>query len=176
MTLSYEDFPIGPSPQVPSACDASGAISEIPRSENSGVSTSILTDQLHCFLAPIVLIFILEFYIMLNLGEKKIYCLKTYNEKDGKPLSYWTSLLLLLLSRVSHVDLPIFPGSSFQGFLLISLSSFIHFIEIWTSVTEYGHVPVIVYVEGGVIKMKYAILAFVWVPTAKAELEKKAFL
>ena len=29
---------------------------------------------------------------------------------------------------------------------------------------------------GGVIKMKYAILAFVWVPTAKAELEKKAFL
>lgn len=154
MTLSYEDFPVGPSPQVPSACDASGAMSEIPRSENSGVSTSIQTDQLHCFLAPIVLIFILEFYIMLNLGKKKkIYCPKTYNEKDGKPLSYWMSLLLLLLNRVSRVDLPIFPGSSFQGFLLTSLSSFIHFIEIWTSVTEYGHVPVIVYVcvggEGG---------------------------
>lgn len=55
----------------------------------------------------------------------------------------------LLLSPVSRVDLPIFPGSSFQGFLLTSLSSFIHFIEIWTSVTEYGHVPVIVYVCGG---------------------------
>ena len=52
MTLSYKDFPIDPSPWVPSACDASGAMSEILRSENSGVSSSIQTDQLHCFLAP----------------------------------------------------------------------------------------------------------------------------
>lgn len=50
----------------------------------------IQTDPLLLLLAPIVLIFILEFYIAVEFREKKkIYCLKTYNEKDGKkPLSY----------------------------------------------------------------------------------------
>lgn len=177
MTLSYEDFPVGPSPQVPSACDASGAMSEIPRSENSGVSTSIQTDQLYCFLAPIVLIFILEFYIMLNLGEKKkIYCLKTYNEKDGKPLSYWMSLLLFAAKscqscRSAHIS-RLFLSRIFAHF-----PQFFHPLHrnmnichrIWTCssycLCVWGG-------RGRVIKMKYAILAFVWVPTAKAVGEK----
>lgn len=138
-------------------CGASGATLEMPRSENSGVPTFTQTDKLHCSLAPILSIFILELYVMFHLEKQNFYCLKTYNEKDGTSLPHWTSLDLLLLS-----------GSSSWKVLSASHGSFTDFTEKWTC-------PSLV-LGVGKLKIKCTILVLLWALPAKVELESKTSL